>query len=221
MNKGVKWIGGLTANGGGGEVCRNVSNFNGVDSFAEFDNDIVLSGDFLSRCKFNTNNSAPYGTIFGKELFLKVATLNGQIRLLIGDGAGWVKFSATVDIDENRDYILSIEKTSNIYSLSLDDTVVWTDTVALDTPEISGMSEPVKLFNGKIWDFSVVSDGTLLVDLPMDETSETSTVNYINRTGNTDYNATGYNITVTEECETDASAWNDAEDWVDDEEYID
>lgn len=187
--------------GGGGEVCRNVSNFNGVDSYAQFDNDIVLSGDFTVNVGLRVKQLGSTQVFIGDGVgscFIAITT-TGQVRVRIGNEDQYFNTYIGVNVDS----FLTVSRKG--FNVTVTDTSGNTQTITYSNTsnvlfEFIGKNNIGFYANAEI--FNLYFDDNTAISLPMDESinEQTGNIDYINREGNTDYNATGYNITVTKKC---------------------
>ena len=181
-----------------------ISNFNGEDSYVEFDNGLTLSSSFEMCCTFNLNDTTTQ-CIFDSDgsAFFR---LDNSYRMGFRDDSGQGYDISGDDLAINTDYSMRLvwDAVSQIFSIYLNDVVWGTKTITtwagftLDI--LARRSNGSDHLNGTMCDVIIIDDGATTIDLPMNEdiNPETGNVDYVNRTGNTDYDATGYNITTTE-----------------------
>ena len=220
INKGVSWIGGLRANGAGGEVCRNVSNFNGTSSYAQSANRIIdldavdpsfsitvwydLEGDgTLVSQNFSSSSS-------NREF--QIYNLSGNLRIILGGGPAQDLIN---DVSEfiGYGYIrVDYDHSSGIARTYKNDVLI----AKSDPLLINAVREPAATFKimargsgalaafyaeGEQKNVAVIHNG---LDLfwRMDESvfEGDGTIIYKTIDNNSSYEMTGYNITVEEQC---------------------
>lgn len=204
-----------------GEYCRNVPVFDGNTSYVLLDNPLVITGDFEANVEYVTPSISNH--------WANVLSFDNARLVTRGSNQDALEFryldptertmEASMNTDAGATTEMIIKRTGLVYTLksigSVSDEVTFT-APSLITHEltrvgydISGIGEK-DVFDGAlygvhVWTGGDRDTGTLVINLPMNEgiNSTTGNIDFINTTGDTDYNATGYNLTVTEVCDSD------------------
>lgn len=152
-----------------GEICRWFSQFNGTSSFAQFTDDIVLTGELSLSIDFNTP-TASQQTILGSSVSnteLSIFT-DGHIELKINDVTPISSAAGVFSVDDDNTILITRDG-ANLVTIKLNDVSVATGTNS-NTWTITTISEIAgNLFEGIPSNLNVIDSGTEIVNMPMDE----------------------------------------------------
>ena len=106
---------------GMGGCERWVYNFDGVDDYAQFAEEIALTGDWFVEVACDIAVRPFVQDIISKELFCKISLdSGGRFNFLVGDGSGWVVTLPEPTPSATGLRVVRGQKVGNTYTLLID-----------------------------------------------------------------------------------------------------